>query len=156
MDRYTAAATSGLVPRLLAVVAGIGALSAALWLVLGNAWFSFYGWASAGLAAVLALTLLLWVEHGRRGWRRWPLVLLAVVSIAPALAQIGFWAMFFHGGPNSGGLGILREMLRPTLSWAVPATVTALMLAWALLIARAWRHDVWRHDVWRDDRGAER
>lgn len=125
--------------RLAALAAAAALLAAGLRLGLGASWFSFYGWAIVALAAVPALTVLLWKRlpaRGRSHW--WSLVLGFPVSLA-ALIQIAFWASFFSQGPRNPMLGVVREMLRPWIDAGQPIALAAVLVLAVWLIVTAAR-----------------
>lgn len=72
----------------------------------------------------------------RRGWRRWPGWLLAVLTAAAILMRIGFWLTFFHGGGAGLGLGIVRSMFESLIEIIAATIPPALVVIWLLLIVR--------------------
>lgn len=118
-----------------AVVLAALALAFALRLALGPRWFSFYGIAAVVLVAVVPLTALVLARLTSAGRRRWPVLVLAAITLLAALAQIGFWLVFFHGGPLGLGLGVGRAMALGWIDRLAPWLAGALALGWAAMLA---------------------
>ncbi|MGD9785215.1 MAG: hypothetical protein AB7E80_05655 [Hyphomicrobiaceae bacterium] len=117
------------------ITAGI-LLAIALRLAFGGRWFSFYGPATAVLATLPALSWRVSAEHRGRGWRRWPIWLLALTTAFVAGAQIAFWLTFFHGGGFGLGIGLGRTLAVPLLDKVTLLATGALALLWLAALMR--------------------
>jgi ABC-type spermidine/putrescine transport system permease subunit I len=120
--------------RLGLVAAGCLLLAAGLRLGLGESWFSFYGWATVGLATTPFLTALLWRRLPEKGWSRWWSLLIGLPVFTACLLQIGFWYLFFSQGGSNPTFGVAREMLRPVLDGGLPYLLAAISLTAIWLI----------------------
>ncbi len=112
-------------------------LAAALWIVFGAQWFSFYGVASSAVFALPILCALLIRRANAQSHRRWPIVLVTVLAILLAAVQLGYWWAFFNMGVDGIPLGIARQMLpglvKQILAWS--PVVLALPILWFVLRA---------------------
>jgi len=106
-------------------------LAAGLWMLLGSAWFSFYGWANVLLVSVIAFSVALWKRYRSKRFSRWPILLFAIPGIAISVVQIGFWTVFFSTGSQGLPLGFARALMRPFLDPAL-VMMTVLLASYAL------------------------
>jgi ABC-type spermidine/putrescine transport system permease subunit I len=120
--------------RLGLLAAGCFLLAAGLTLGLGKSWFSFYGWATVGLATAPLLTALLWRRLPKKGWSRWWSLLVGVPVVTTCLVQIGYWSLFFSQGGSNPTFGVAREMLRPMLDAGLPYLLAVLSFTALCLI----------------------
>lgn len=129
----------GYIERLLMIAGAAAMLAAALLFGMGARWWSFYGLATVALATWPFLTLLLWKRLPEAGWSRWWTLVYAVPVPVLALVQIGYWSAFFAYGPQNPSLGVIREMLKESLGFALMPLLAAIGVALVLIFAAAGR-----------------
>lgn len=121
------------------IAAGTITLAAFVWLVMGPAWFNFYGWAMVVLCGVIPLSWALWSRSRSRALPVWPIFVFAIPTVLACLVQIGFWAAFFSGGSGAIPLGLGRAMLLPYLDVGLIVGSIAMAALGTWLIVRAGR-----------------
>lgn len=107
-----------------------------LWSLFGAHWFSFYGYSFVLLLGVLSVVWLSRKVSKDKKASRLFYISSFILSII-CLVHVGYWFLFFRLGPTNPELGLLREMLRPTLAVYGTYILTSLILLWVLLAARA-------------------
>lgn len=105
----------------------------------GERWFSLYGAAAIALPLALAGGLLLARRFRDTGRSPWRAALFTLPLLAVALAQIGYWSVFFSLGSKGVGLAVLRAVLLDYVGAWLPLLAAALFLFFAWLFVSAAR-----------------
>lgn len=118
------------------VAATTAAFAVVAYIAFGPRWFSYYGWAGAGLCGAIALSRVLRARYTTQGLSRWPRLLFTVPAVVAALVQIGFWIAFFNGGPSANMLAPGRTLVLAEIGPWLPVALTGLLTVGTLLVAR--------------------
>ena len=117
-------------------------LSMLLWYTFGSLWFSFYGYNSILIIILFTAFTILRKKQDLPNKERWSFYIISTILGLNAFLEIGYWFLFFRIGPTNPELGLLREMLRPSLEIFRPYIVSLLFVLWLFLLSRRVRNDI--------------